>query len=252
MFGGNQGGYPQDNYGQGGYQQQGGYGQDNYGQGGYGQGGYPQDNYGQDNYGQGGYQQQQGGYQQPDDILARLSPTSLDPNASVNDILGQLLNDRDLSYSLGDIQPEESSKRDLDGFDMDAFEREFGSADGSRGMFGLGGGSGKSKTTHQLIGGAAAWAAFNWYENWKKNTKGEKVNHSFIKKLLTAVAVSQAIKIAEKRSSTFQEGLHTRDLAIKEATRNISLISSTRYSEYSQPNTGYQYNQYSYGEAANF
>jgi uncharacterized membrane protein YhaH (DUF805 family) len=54
-----QGGYQQGGYGQGGYGQ-GGYQQGGYGQGGYGQGGYGQSGYGQGGYGQGGYGQQPG------------------------------------------------------------------------------------------------------------------------------------------------------------------------------------------------
>ncbi|KAJ1735635.1 hypothetical protein LPJ61_000430 [Coemansia biformis] len=149
---------------------------------------------------------------------------------------------------MGYVQPVETSARDLADFDIDEFEREFGSADMSRGIFGFDSGHGKSKTSHQLIGGAAAWAAFKWYENWKRNTKGEKVNHSFIKKMLTAVAVAQVIKIAEKRSSSFQEGV-SRDLAVEQAVRDIGRISDIKYSG---PDTSHVYSDVHGGEADSF
>ncbi|KAJ2781028.1 hypothetical protein H4R18_003122 [Coemansia javaensis] len=232
----NQGGYDQ-GYNQGGYNQNQGYGQ-GYDQG-YNQG-----------YNQGGYNQ--GGYSQggnPGD----LDLSSLDPNTPLDVLIGQLAGDPSVTESVRGITTYETSARDLEGFDMGEFEARFGSSgeDMSRGIFSFGGGEGKSKTSHQLLGGAAAWAAFKWYENWKRNTTGEKVKHSTLKKMLTAFAVAQVIKVSEKRSSTFQQGL-SREVAIEEATRNVSKIASTLEAEYNTSQPAYQYNSYGGGEAENF
>ncbi|KAJ2079179.1 hypothetical protein H4R24_003954 [Coemansia sp. RSA 988] len=255
----NQGGYPD----QGGYQNQGGYPD----QGGYQNQGYPApggyNNQYNDYQNQGGYPGQQdnqyGGYQNQDGYqgqgsgnseVSNFNPATLNPNLPVDQLVGQLLGDSNASNSVRGIQVHENSARDLVDFNMDAFEQEFGMAgdDMNRGIFGFDTGRGESKKSHQLIGGAAAWAAFKWYENWKLNTKGEKVNHSFIKKALTAFAVAQVIKISEQKSSAFQQGT-SRDVAIQEATRNISRIADIKYPDY---NTGHQYHEIHGGEADSF
>ncbi|KAJ2338316.1 hypothetical protein GGF43_006910, partial [Coemansia sp. RSA 2618] len=145
----NQGGYgnqgfPGDNYGN-----QGGYG-DNYNQGGY-----------SDNYNQGGYaapgQQSQGGE------LGGFTPDMFNEGESVNDMVAKMLNDPSMASSLPNIDGYQGSRDITAGqdFNMDEFEREFGGDAGERGLFSGFGGHGKSKTSHQLIGGAAAWAAYN-------------------------------------------------------------------------------------------
>ncbi|KAJ1789867.1 hypothetical protein LPJ62_002217, partial [Coemansia sp. RSA 2167] len=220
--------------------------------GGYGNQGFPGDNYGGN---QGGYQDQgyqnQGyqnqGYQAPgyggnqgqsDKLdMANIDPSMFNENDSINDMVARILGDPSMATSLPDIEAYQGS-RDLnavDNFNMDEFEQEFGSVgagDGQRGLFGFGGGNGKSKTSHQIIGGAAAWAAFNWYENWKVNTKGEKMKHGFIKKLLTAFAAAQAVKFAEQKSSGFQGGL-SRDVAIQEATNYADHVADAKYQNHS-------------------
>ncbi|PIA14916.1 hypothetical protein COEREDRAFT_93567 [Coemansia reversa NRRL 1564] len=212
-------------------------------------GGYPPAGGFQD---QNSYQNQGSGYPAPGGKhgVSSFNPAALDPNLPVDKLVGQLLGDAEASASVHGLQVHENSARDLAEFDMDAFAREFGTAGDSvnRGIFGFDTGRGESKKSHQLIGGAAAWAAFKWYENWKLNTKGEKVNHSFIKKALTAFAVAQVIKISEQKSSGFQHGM-TRDIAIQEATRNISRIADIKYPDY---NTGYQYDEIRGGEAESF
>ncbi|KAJ2306092.1 hypothetical protein IWW55_001615 [Coemansia sp. RSA 2706] len=222
----------------------------NYNQG-YGQGydapGYNAPGYGQDynqSYGASGqtnYQQQERGLD--------IDPSSLRGDEDVNELLQRFLGGQggDVPY----IEVQENSARDLEGFDMDEFEREFGGADGGeRGLFGFGG-HGESKKSHQLIGGAAAWAAFKWYENWKLNTKGEKVNHSFVKKLLTAFAAAQAIKFAEQRSSSFQGGL-PRDVAVREATGYASKISDMKYNDDAYNYDNNQFAVHGGGQAAAF
>ncbi|KAJ2610767.1 hypothetical protein H4S08_003458 [Coemansia sp. RSA 1365] len=195
---------------------------------------------------QDGYQNRAGG----EHGVSSFNPAALNPDLPVDKLVGQILGDAKASASVRGLRVHENSARDLEDFDMNAFEREFGIAgdDVNRGIFGFDTGRGESKKSHQLIGGAAAWAAFKWYENWKLNTKGEKVNHSFIKKALTAFAVAQVIKISEQKSSGFQHGM-TRDVAIQEATRNISRIADIKYPDY---NTGYQYQETHGGEADSF
>ncbi|KAJ1741276.1 hypothetical protein LPJ68_002987 [Coemansia sp. RSA 1086] len=229
------------------------YGQDGYNYNQYGGGYPPQGNYpGYENqgYGNQGYENQGGfqapGYQAPGygtqsqsydggnqsaRGLEGVDPNMFNDYDSVNTMVEKMLNDPSLSGSLPPIETHETSQREIGDFDFDDFANEFGSGDSERGLFGFGAGHGKSKTSHQLIGGAAAWAAFKWYENWKVNTKGEKVNHSFIKKVLTAFAAAQAIKFAEQRSSSFQGGL-TRDVAIREATQYAGRVADVKYPDY--------------------
>ncbi|KAJ1802900.1 hypothetical protein LPJ75_006040, partial [Coemansia sp. RSA 2598] len=156
------------------------------------------------------------------------------------------------SLGIANLQVPEVSQRDLDGFDMGDLQRSaeaFGD-DGAmteRGLFGFSGGHGKSKTSHQLIGGAAAWAALNWYQNRARN-KGEKVSHSFIKKLMVAFAAAQAVKYVEKNSSSFQSGV-ARDLAIQEATRDAAAAADISFY---QPTSNHDYRTYNYGEGASY
>ncbi|KAJ2848380.1 hypothetical protein IWW36_003333 [Coemansia brasiliensis] len=224
-----QGGYyNNDQYG-GGYPSQGNYpGYDN--QGGYQAPGYQAPGYGNQGESYGNQGQSYGGGQAARG-LEGVDPNMFNEYDSINDMVAKMLNDPSLSSSLPPIEAHETSAREIGDFDFDNFANEFGSEDGERGLFGFSAGHGKSKTSHQLIGGAAAWAAFKWYENWKLNTKGEKVNHSFIKKVLTAFAAAQAIKFAEQRSSSFQGGL-TRDVAIREATQYAGRVADVKYQTY--------------------
>ncbi|KAJ2161317.1 hypothetical protein GGF46_001578 [Coemansia sp. RSA 552] len=256
------GGYDQQQGYNQGYDQQQGYGQQ---QGGYDQGYGQQQGYNQ-GYGQqqGGYDQSypapggygsQQGYSQPPGGggapgLEGLNPAAFSESDSVDDMVRKMLNEQPGQESVRGLMVNENSARDLQDFDMNAFEREFGSAgdDVNRGLFGFSMGSGESKKSHQLIGGAVAWAAFKWYENYKLNTTGEKVKHGFVKKLLTAFAAAQTVKLAEQSSSGFQHGL-TRDLVIQDATRNVSRIADIKYADM---DTGYQYNQVGGGEADRF
>lgn len=89
-----------------------------------------------------------------------------------------------------------------------------------------------------FIGGAAAWAAMNWYQNKNRN-EGKNVSHGFLKKLIVAFAAAKAVKYAEKNSSGFQQGL-SRDI-IEDATRNASIVSDIKYGDQLAGNTGYQY-----------
>ncbi|KAJ2450863.1 hypothetical protein EV183_003999 [Coemansia sp. RSA 2336] len=216
------GGYPpQGNYP--GYENQGFGGQGYENQGGYQAPGYQAPGYGAQGQSYGGNQSAGG--------LEGIDPSMFSEYDSVNSMVEKMLNDPSLSGSLPPIETHETSQREIGDFDFDSFANEFGSGDSERGLFGFGGGHGKSKTSHQLIGGAAAWAAFKWYENWKVNTKGEKVNHSFIKKILTAFAAAQAIKFAEQRSSSFQGGL-SREVAINEATQYAGRVADVKYANY--------------------
>ncbi|KAJ2845629.1 hypothetical protein J3B02_004630 [Coemansia erecta] len=152
---------------------------------------------------------------------------------------------------LANLQVPEVSQRDLQGFDVADLERSAGAfgVDGGvteRGLFGFNGGHGKSKTSHQLIGGAAAWAALNWYQNKSRN-EGKKVSHSFLKKLMVAFAAAQAVKYCEKNSSSFQTGI-SRDLAIQEATRSAAAAADMRFYK----PTEYQYNEFKNGESTSY
>ncbi|KAI7833493.1 hypothetical protein BX661DRAFT_178489 [Kickxella alabastrina] len=242
----------QDNYNQGYPQQQGGYNQ------GYDQG-YQQQ---QGGYNQGydqGYQQQQGGYNQGYQQGGRTgdaNPFDFDENMSVEDITRQLSGGSIDPAALSNVHVNQNSARDLEGFDMAGFEEfqnlvgqdgEF-NEEGSRGMFGFGGGNagGKSKTSHQLLGGAAAWAALNWYQT-KAQNEGKKVNHGFIKKLLVAFAATQAVKYFEKSSHNFQSGV-SRDLAIEQATKDASMIADIKFPDYGT----HTYKAVAGGEASGF
>ncbi|KAJ2541464.1 hypothetical protein EV175_006140 [Coemansia sp. RSA 1933] len=225
------GGY--DNYGQ---QQQGGY--DNYGQQ---QGGY-------DNYGQ--QQQQGGGYNQSQNDFDLGGFTG---NESTEEIARMLMGGSANSDVINNLGAYEEKARALpdESFSMDEFYSKYGqmSDNAERGIFGFGGGSnfnGESKKSHQLLGGAAAWAALNWYQNKSRN-EGKKVSHSFIKKLLVAFAASQAVKYWEKNSSSFQSGI-PRDLVVEEATRNAIQVANI---EYPDTDTGYTYKRAGAGGEAN-
>ncbi|KAJ2493266.1 hypothetical protein IWW37_000729 [Coemansia sp. RSA 2050] len=115
----------------------------------------------------------------------------------------------------------ENSTRDLKDFNMKDLEDS--SRDTERGLFSGFGGNGKSKKSHQLLGGAAAWAALNWYQTKSRN-QGKKVSHGFAKKLMVAFAAAQAIKYWEQNSKSFQNGV-SRDLVIAEATRSASIAA---------------------------
>ncbi|KAJ2722316.1 hypothetical protein GGI07_003398 [Coemansia sp. Benny D115] len=246
----NQGGYDQ-GYGQNqGYGQQGGYNQGYDQSQGYNQGynqGYDQGYNQNQGYNQGGYDQgynqnqgygQQGGYDQGYGRQggASSNPLDFDENMSVDDITRQLVGGNFDESTLSSVRVYENDARDLADFDQEGFNqcRELvgpdGEIDGSRGLFGFGGGHGKSKTSHQLLGGAAAWAALNWYQNKSRN-EGKKVNHSFIKKLLVAFATAQAIKYFEKNSNSFQAGV-SRERAIEAAARDASMIADIQYPNY--------------------
>ncbi|KAJ1665728.1 hypothetical protein IW140_001770 [Coemansia sp. RSA 1813] len=223
-----------DNYGQ----QQGGY--DNYGQQ---QGGY--DNYGQQ---QGGYNQPQGGQQQSDFDISGFTG-----NESTEEIARMMMGGSANSDVINNIGAYEEKARALpdEDFNMNEFYSKYGgvSGDADRGIFGFGSGNnfqGESKTSHQLLGGAAAWAALNWYQNKSRN-QGKKVSHSFAKKLLVAFAASQAVKYWEKNSASFQNGL-TRDLVVEEATRTATQVANVEYPDY---DTGYTYNSAGKGGEAN-
>ncbi|KAJ2753112.1 hypothetical protein GGI19_003357 [Coemansia pectinata] len=109
-----------------------------------------------------------------------------------------------------------------------------------RGIFDGFGGNGKSKKSHQLLGGAAAWAALNWYQTKSRN-QGKKVSHGFAKKLMVAFAAAQAIKYWEQNSKSFQNGV-SRDLVIAEATRSASLAADISAGDELAATTGYTYN----------
>ncbi|KAJ2821143.1 hypothetical protein GGI24_004299, partial [Coemansia furcata] len=118
-----------------------------------------------------------------------------------------------------------------------------------RGLFdSFSGGNGKSKTSHQLLGGAAAWAALNWYQNKSRN-QGKKVSHGFAKKLIVAFAAAQAIKHWEKSSSSFQQGV-SREAVIAEATRSASIAADMEMGKELAANTGYSYDYNSKGGEA--
>ncbi|KAJ2706604.1 hypothetical protein FB645_001479 [Coemansia sp. IMI 203386] len=179
-----------------------------------------------------------------------MSFDNLDENMPVGELASRLLGSN--TGEFGNLNVPEVSQRDLDGLDAGDLQRSFdmfGSNDEvtERGLFSFGGGNGQSKTSHQLIGGAAAWAALNWYQNKSRN-EGKKVSHSFIKKLVVAFAAAQAVKYCEKNSSSFQSGV-SRDLAIQEATRNAAAMADQSY--YQQDNQ-YQYKSFSNGEAAGY
>ncbi|KAJ2782299.1 hypothetical protein GGI15_002956 [Coemansia interrupta] len=259
-------GYGQQQQGYGGYDQQPqqGYGQPqqgydyNYNNQQQGYGGPPQQSYNaydqppQQSY---GGQPQQGGYN-ANKKASEFGLGDFSEDMSVEALVSKFSGGSVDPTALSQVKVSDTTARDLEGFDMDemrALGQRSLDADGDmdldRGLFsGFGGGHGESKKTHQLIGGAAAWAAVNWYQNKSRN-EGKKVNHGFIKKLVVAFAAAQAIKYWEKNSGSFQQGV-SRDRAIQEATRNASLAADML-----DPNIapqGYDYKTYNTGEGASF
>ncbi|KAJ1799733.1 hypothetical protein LPJ59_001622 [Coemansia sp. RSA 2399] len=215
---------------------------DNYGQQQQQGGGY--DNYGQQQQG-GGYNQSQGDF----DL------SGFTGNESTEELARMMMGGSGNSDVINNLGAYEEKARALpdENFSMDEFNSKYGrmSDSAERGIFGFGGGSnfqGESKTSHQLLGGAAAWAALNWYQN-KERGQGKRVSHGFIKKLLVAFAASQAVKYWEKNSSSFQAGL-PRDLVVEEATRNAIQVANI---EYPDTDTGYTYKSAGAGgEASSF
>ncbi|KAJ1997625.1 hypothetical protein GGI04_002108 [Coemansia thaxteri] len=222
--------------------QQGYNGPQDYNQQGYNQQGYEQQGYNQGydqgyNHGQPeGYGQQSYGHGPEKPGMIDFDIDALNENDSPEDIARMILGNDDGNFdAVQGLEVTENSQRGLADFDMDSLE------DSDRGLFsGFGGGHGQTKTSHQLIGGAAAWAAVNWYQNKARN-QGKKVSHSFAKKLVIAFAAAQAIKYWEKNSGSFQQGVRTRDLAVAEATRSASMAADIRFGADQAADTGYKY-----------
>ncbi|KAJ9077786.1 hypothetical protein DSO57_1013432 [Entomophthora muscae] len=60
-------------------------------------------------------------------------------------------------------------------------------------------GGGTSLTT-KLVAGAAGWAAMSYYQKHQKQ-QGKQVNHAFLKKMVAAIAMAQAVKMFNKHRS---------------------------------------------------
>ncbi|KAJ1823853.1 hypothetical protein LPJ60_001233 [Coemansia sp. RSA 2675] len=172
--------------------------------------------------------------------------------ANVNDdmpaeqVARMLLGENAYANDLKGLQISENSTRDLNDFSMGDLQRS--GEDTERGLF-SGGGNGQSKKSHQILGGAAAWAALNWYQTKSRN-QGKKVSHGFAKKLMVAFAAAQAIKYWEKNSKSFQNGV-SRDLVIAEATRSASIAADISASADAAPIYKYDTSLRG-GEADNF
>ncbi|KAJ2824499.1 hypothetical protein FBU31_003978 [Coemansia sp. 'formosensis'] len=227
---------------------------------------YSGQQYNQQYDGQGGNYNQQydtnqhGGQQQqkhiPQILAYDVDINNFDENTTPEQMALAMLGNDNVMYSndVKKVKIPEIKARDLEdfkGFSLDSFAQN--SEDVDRGLFdSFGGGNGKSKTSHQLLGGAAAWAALNWYQNKSRN-QGKKVSHGFAKKLIVAFAAAQAIKHWEKNSSSFQQGLSrgiTRDDVIAEATRSASIAADMEMGKDLAANTGYAYDYNSKGGEA--
>ncbi|KAJ2025733.1 hypothetical protein H4S03_008801, partial [Coemansia sp. S3946] len=185
--------------------------------------GAPYDNQygGQQSYGDNQYNEQYGGKQKPQAFDFDIDFDKV-TDASTEQVARMLLGQNQYANELTGLQISTNSARDLQDFDMKDLEESSRDIT-ERGIFDGFGGNGKSKKSHQLLGGAAAWAALNWYQTKSRN-QGKKVSHGFAKKLMVAFAAAQAIKYWEKNSKSFQNGV-SRDLVIAEATRSASLAA---------------------------
>ncbi|KAJ2062345.1 hypothetical protein GGI17_002463 [Coemansia sp. S146] len=188
------------------------------------------------------YDNRYGGQQQQQNPQAFAFDVDLDKvtdKTTTEQLARMMLGKNQFANELTGLETSTNSARDLKDFDMKDLEESSRDIT-ERGIFDGFGGNGKSKKSHQLLGGAAAWAALNWYQTKSRN-QGKKVSHGFAKKLMVAFAAAQAIKYWEQNSKSFQNGV-SRDLVIAEATRSASLAADISAGDELAATTGYTYN----------
>ncbi|CAF1409843.1 unnamed protein product [Adineta steineri] len=101
----------------------------------------------------------------------------------------------------------------------------------------------KASWTHELIGGAAGFAAMKAYEDHVRST-GEKVSHPLMKEMLAGFAAAEVDRLFETKGLDFLD----REKAKRRAIDQAHHIANEQYG----PGGTFNYEQNQYGSAQNY